>query len=115
LGVKLLEVNHTSENLMKPLKHICFECEIDLSKVNCLVTENRGNIGKGAKQLFGKNKHFACFAHTLNLVATNATPGIAALKNIIEKVKLIVAFFWHGVTVSDELKKTQDQTVQCQT
>ncbi|XP_063931157.1 zinc finger BED domain-containing protein 4-like [Zophobas morio] len=106
IGVTELQCSHTAYNLTEYLIRICDEWKIDLSKVSAVVTDNGANIVKAVTDLFGKNKHLPCFAHTINLVVTKSL-GEEPLKNIIEAVKSIITFFKQSVTANDDFKKMQ--------
>lgn len=43
---------------------------ITSDKVAAFITDNGANIVKAVTNVYGKNKHMPCFAHTLNLVAS---------------------------------------------
>lgn len=57
-------------------------------------------------KVFGKNKQTSCFAHTINLVATN-TLGQTNITPLISKVREIVKWVKNSVINSDLLRKKQ--------
>lgn len=111
-GVEPLTESHTSAYLSERIAKVCLEWNIDLTKVNTVVSDNAENIVKAIKDLFGASKHIPCFAHTLNLIPQAAlgldskkqenVPGVPPL---ISKVKGIVTFFKRSV--KDELRRLQ--------
>lgn len=109
LKVHLLDENHTSEYIGQCLRQILIEWAIPLDKVTAVVTDNGNNIVKAVSDLFTKNKHLPCFAHTLDLVACRVTYGNYLIKPIIEKVKSIVTFFKQSVVSADQLRKSQPE------
>lgn len=55
-----------------------------------------------------KEKHFPCFAHTLDLVVQNALDNNQIIASLINKVKSFVTFFKHSEqseSAMDELHK----------
>ncbi|XP_063902930.1 E3 SUMO-protein ligase ZBED1-like [Zophobas morio] len=109
IGVIMLEKSHTGEYICEKLNDLCVQWNIDKEKVTAIVTDNGSNVVKGAYLCFGKKKHLPCFAHTLNLVVTNALKLTTHLSDIINKVKEIVAFFKHSTKATEELKSQQIQ------
>lgn len=49
-----------------------------------------------------------CFAHSLNLVITDAIKSVKELPPLIQKVKSVVTFFRASINASDELRKYKD-------
>lgn len=80
-------------------------------KVVAFITDNGANIVKAAINVYGKNKHIPCFAHTLNLVASKPfdnKDGLEVAKKLLTAVKDITAYFKHNTDAADSLKKAQD-------
>ncbi|XP_018404098.1 PREDICTED: zinc finger BED domain-containing protein 1-like [Cyphomyrmex costatus] len=80
---------------------------IPLSKIHAVVTDNAANIVKAVEIVFGKNKHVACLAHSINLIPAKIFDKLPDLKVLINKIKSIVTYFKHSVLASDELRKNQ--------
>lgn len=62
----------TTENLCVILKDLISEWSIQPGNVKAVLTDNAANIVNACKIVFGDNKHIACFAHSLNIVAQNS-------------------------------------------
>lgn len=62
----------TTENLCSILKDLIDEWGIKSENVKAVLTDNAANIVSACKLVFGENKHIGCFAHSLNIVATNS-------------------------------------------
>lgn len=107
IGVFELDQRHNSEYLGQCLFSICEEWNIPHSKITAVVTDNGANIVKAVSDIFGKNKHLPCFAHTLDLVASKITDNVDYIKSIIDKVKSIVTYFKQSVAAADELRRAQ--------
>lgn len=107
IGVIELDQSHTSKYLGECISLVCEEWNISPTKVTAIVTDNGANIVKAVVDIFGKNKHLPCFAHTLDLVASKITDNVEPIKIIIEKVRAIVTYFKQSVSAADELRKAQ--------
>lgn len=108
IGVIELDQSHTAQYLGERILSICEDWYIFPSKVTAVVTDNGANIVKAVSDVFGKNKHLPCFAHTLDLVASKITDHVQSVKDIIEKIRAIVTYFKQSVAASDLLRKAQD-------
>lgn len=105
IGVTELSERHTSDYLGQWLSQICIEWHIEKDNIVAIVTDNGANIVKAVNDIFGKNKHLLCFAHTLNLVATTLLKNNDEVETFCEKIKTLVTFFKQSVTAADELRK----------
>lgn len=105
LGVTPLEERHTADYLSEWLLNTCTQWRIATEKVVAVVTDNGANILKAVTDSFGKHKHLACFAHTLNLVASKVIDEEPMVHALCEKVKALVTFFKQSVAAADELRK----------
>lgn len=75
------------------------------------ISDNGANIVKPITNVYGKNKHMPCFAHTLNLVASKPfdnKDGLEEAKNLLSAVKEITTYFKHNINAVDSLKKAQE-------
>nr|CAI5851910.1 unnamed protein product [Callosobruchus analis] len=72
-----------------------------------VTTDNGKNIVKAVTELYGKNKHVPCFAHTLDLIVTKVVDETSGLSDVVNKVKVIVKFFKQSVVAADNLRKIQ--------
>jgi hypothetical protein len=97
IGVTELSDKHIAEYLGQWLCNICQEWHICEENVVTIVTDGGANIVKAVSDFFGKAKHLHCFAHLLNLVATQAL-AINGIELICMKVKNIITFFKDSVT-----------------
>lgn len=114
IGVTELSERHTSDYLGQWLSSICTEWHIKMDNVVAVVTDNAANIVKAVNDIFGKNKHLPCFAHTLNLVATTLLKENREIEAFCDKVKALVTFFKQSVIAADELRKyEQKKLIQC--
>ncbi|XP_043474458.1 E3 SUMO-protein ligase ZBED1-like isoform X1 [Leptopilina heterotoma] len=107
LGTFPLEESHTGEYISEKLATLCKDWKIELESVVAVITDNAANMVKAINLTFGREKQLGCFAHSLQLVPTNAikfTPGLSAL---ISSVKRLVTFFKQSTNASDELRKLQ--------
>ena len=100
-----VEVKHTAANLASELKRVVEEWYI-ADKVICVIKDNARNIKKAAK--LQKWNRLSCFAHTLNLIVTNALKQVPDLEDVIQSVKNIVCFFHKSSKASDKLKVIQE-------
>jgi hypothetical protein len=110
VAVKPLAVDHTADNIMIIIEDILLDWNIDKQKVVCCVTDGAANIVKAFQDLFGKSKHLHCFAHLLNLMATEAIATPKGLTDLITEVKETVTFFKKSVKAADRLKAEQLKT-----
>ncbi|CAH0562957.1 unnamed protein product [Brassicogethes aeneus] len=108
LSVLELSERHTGQYIGESLKSLCEEWNIQLDKVTAVVTDNGSNMVKAVSEVFGKNKSLPCFAHTLDLVASKIINETESVKNVISKVKNIVAHFKHSVLAADKMRKAQN-------
>lgn len=119
LGIELLTERHTIPYLTTKIEEFCNEWQIDISKVSACVTDNAANIVGAARAVFGKDKHLACFAHTLNLIPAAAlgtkkvdnveVANVPGIPDLIKKVKKIVTFSHTSYNFSNDLKSFQKQ------
>lgn len=79
--------------------------DITNDKVVAFITDNGANIVKAVTNVYGKNKHMPCFAHTLNLVASKPFEWSRRIKNLLTAVKGITIYFKHSTNAADFLKK----------
>lgn len=96
--------SHTSENLYKELLAIAESWTILNDHVVLAVSDNAANI-KNAIQRTGW-KFFGCYAHSLNLIVSNALK-IPELKITLDKVKSIVSHFKRSTKANRKLIETQ--------
>jgi zinc finger BED domain-containing protein 1 (E3 SUMO-protein ligase ZBED1) len=109
-----LNERHTADNIIANVRSIMREWGIPTSKISGAVTDGGSNMVLAFTQLFGKDKHIRCFAHTLNLIVTAVfddtlvkNKEALSLSDIIAKVKAIVTWFHTSSIASDELKKVE--------
>ncbi|XP_018578649.1 zinc finger BED domain-containing protein 1-like, partial [Anoplophora glabripennis] len=107
IGVYELSENHTGDYLGNCLRTVCEEWNIPLEKITAVVTDNGSNIVKAVSNVFGKNKHLPCFAHTLDLVASKIVYETEEVRDIVSKIKSIVTHFKQSVIDADKLRKAQ--------
>lgn len=96
--------SHTSVNLAKDLKNVAEEWGLE-KKILLAVTDNASNIKSAIIKELGWN-HFGCYAHTLNLVVQNSL-SLDIIKDLIDRVKIIVGHFKRSPKATSLLIKTQ--------
>ena len=99
------ELSHTAENISAAFLKSAEKWDIS-SKVIAIVTDNASNIVV-AVRLTGWN-HVSCFAHTLNLVVSDAIKEDKAV-NELKKCKQIVTYFHQSVKATEKLREIQRQ------
>ncbi|XP_022166507.1 zinc finger BED domain-containing protein 1-like [Myzus persicae] len=105
IGVLELSTNHPSENISIWFEQLLADWGINKTQVFTVVTDNGSNILGAVKKTFTPEKHFPCFAHTLNLVSGRTLGNLADVQQVINKIKFVVTYFKHSVVACDELKK----------
>nr|CAH7714552.1 unnamed protein product [Callosobruchus chinensis] len=103
LGCFECNERHTAEYIKQELSNIISDWEIGDKIVAC-VTDNAANM-KAATRLIGWD-HFACAAHTLNLIVR---AGLDEIQSTIKKVKCIVEHFHKSSVATKKLISMQEQ------
>ncbi|CAG9827342.1 unnamed protein product [Diabrotica balteata] len=101
-----LSERHTSDYISTQLLEILNRWNIDLEKVEAVVTDGGTNMLKAISDSFLKIKHVPCFAHLVNLVVEHSLEN-EETKSLLNKVRSIVKWAKNSVIVSDELRKRQ--------
>ncbi|XP_066589542.1 E3 SUMO-protein ligase ZBED1-like [Prorops nasuta] len=104
LSVLGLSERHTANNISEWILEILEMWKIKNTNVVAIVSDNASNMTRAIKNAFGDDRFVSCFAHSLNLVATQVLSD-KDIKEIVDKVKTIVTFFKHSVVASDEIRK----------
>ena len=104
LSTYQVESSHTAENIACELKNVTDEWQIT-EKVVAAVTDNAANITAGVR-LAGW-KHLPCFAHTLNLVVTEAISKDVELSELQTKCCNIVTYFKKSNVANNKLAELQ--------
>lgn len=107
IGVTELTERHTSDYLGSWLLNICNDWHINPDCVTAVVTDNGANMVKAVTDVFGNRKHLPCFAHSLNLVATQILEGNLEMEALCEKIKAIVVYFKRAISPADDLRKLE--------
>lgn len=102
----LMEGSHTSLALASKITEILTNFDVLLDKVTIIVSDNAQNI-KSAITNNLKLKHFGCYAHTLNLIVTDAIEKTHSIQPIINKVKTLVKHFKRSNQDLEKLIKYQ--------
>lgn len=104
LSCSIFYQNHTSENLAKELLAVIAEWGLN-GRVVLAISDNAANI-KSAIRNSTPWKFLGCYAHTLNLVVTDAlkTPNVNCT---IDKVKTIVTHFKRSTKANQKLITNQ--------
>ncbi|XP_024878253.1 zinc finger BED domain-containing protein 1-like [Temnothorax curvispinosus] len=108
IGVVEMTERHQSEYLKNWLLSLIDKWNIHMKSIVVVVSDNAANIKKAIVDAFGVDKHFACFAHTLNLVLAKIIDGDEIVKNFCAKIKKIVTFFKKSVIAADKLRLHSD-------
>ncbi|KAJ2954342.1 hypothetical protein O0L34_g2603 [Tuta absoluta] len=101
--------SHTGENIKDNIVRILHEWKLK-DRVLITVTDNASNM-KLAAELMG-HKHFGCYAHTVNLIVRGCTVENTAevvIRDVITKVKTIVAHYKRSVKATEKLITYQKQ------
>ena len=108
LVLETFELNndHTADNIAEALQRVAGSWGIS-NKIVAMVTDNAANI-VAAVRMTGW-MHIPCFAHTLNLVVSDAIKADASVHGLKRKCKQIVTFFHHSVKSTEKLKEIQGQ------
>jgi hypothetical protein len=106
LATVQLTSKHTAINIASELEKLANEWEIK-DKVVSIITDNAANM-IAATRVCGWT-HLSCFAHTLNLVVTDAIKADDDLMRVQQKAKNVVSFFNHSPKATDRLCDVQKQ------
>ncbi|XP_077263673.1 E3 SUMO-protein ligase ZBED1-like isoform X2 [Temnothorax americanus] len=87
IGVVEMTERHQSEYLKNWLLSLIDKWNIHMESIVVVVSDNAANIKKAIVDAFGVDKHFACFAHTLNLVLAKIIDGDEIVRNFCAKIK----------------------------
>ncbi|CAB3246549.1 unnamed protein product [Arctia plantaginis] len=108
LSTREVKDAHTSENLAHEMRDI-LETEWNiLDKIICVTTDNAANIKKAVIDFLYK-RHLSCAAHTLNLVVQYTIKENEVLIRLVEKCRVIVAYFRRSNNAAYKLKQVQEQ------
>lgn len=76
-------------------------------KVVSITTDGASNMAKGIRDFFGKECHLKCLAHTIDLVANNASSQ-DAVKDTVKEVKDITRYFKKSAKAASSLRAKQN-------
>ena len=96
--------DHTAENIAVSFQNIAEEWGIS-RKVVAMVTDNAANVVAAVRHTGWT--HVPCFAHTLNLVVSEAIKADTKIHQLRKSCRDIVSFFHHSVKASEKLKEIQ--------
>lgn len=114
-GVSALTEPHNADYLAHVISSMTEKWEITSNKVIAFITDNGANMVKAVTNVYGKNKHMPCFAHTLNLVASKPFEnkgGLEEARNLLTAVKEITTYFKHNTNAADSLKQAQEHKIK---
>ncbi|GFY39790.1 vesicular integral-membrane protein VIP36 [Trichonephila inaurata madagascariensis] len=114
-GVAALTEPHNADYLAQVIINMTEKWGITNNKVVAFITDNGSHIVKAVTNVYGKNKHIPCFAHTLNLVASKPFENMDKLeeaKNVLTAVRDITTYLKHNINAADSLKKAQDHKTE---
>ncbi|XP_017466072.1 PREDICTED: zinc finger BED domain-containing protein 4-like isoform X1 [Rhagoletis zephyria] len=106
IGVFKLYEAHTADYISNILRSSLAKYEFNIDNVAAVVTDNGANIVKAVVNVFGKNKHIPCFAHTLNLVCENSL-NVPEVKELISKCRTLISWIKRHVNSNEDLGKVQ--------
>ncbi|XP_015116581.1 zinc finger BED domain-containing protein 1-like [Diachasma alloeum] len=109
LGVIPLSSNHTIPYLLENLLKVIEDFGLDLNKISAVVSDSAANIKGAVKELIGSLRQLACFAHIISHLIPKTLASFDQLKEIISKVKHIVALTRHSTVATDELLRLQQR------
>ena len=92
LGAFPLNQSHTGEYLGGIINNLCDNWNISHDRVVAVVTDNGPNMAKAVNITFGKEKHFSCFAHTIQLVVNNAMENTQVSRIYFPKLSTSLRF-----------------------
>uniref|UniRef100_A0A182KF76 BED-type domain-containing protein n=1 Tax=Anopheles christyi TaxID=43041 RepID=A0A182KF76_9DIPT len=95
---------HSGKNIAEWIKRVTKKFD-KANKLVAIVTDNASNISCAAKEL--ELNHFACFAHSLNLVVKKSIQNTIGVT--VEEVKRIVTFFRKSSTATQKLNDVQSR------
>ena len=99
-------LSHTAEHIADALLKVSENWDIS-SKVVAIVTDNASNIVAAVK-ITGWI-HVPCFAHTLNLIVSEAIKSDETVSDLKKRCKQMVTFFHQSVKATEKLKEVQQQ------
>lgn len=102
LNTSYFPVAHTSPNICDFLREVAKKWKI-LDKIVAVITDNAA-IMKEAIRLAGW-LHVPCFAHTLNLVVTDALNSNHELKQLLSRCRSLVTYFKQTAKATAKLKE----------
>lgn len=88
IGARPIPQRKTIQNLSEVLEEICLEWDINSSNVKAILTDNGVNIMGACKNVFGVEKHLACFAHSINIVATTSLDQKGNNENLASQISV---------------------------
>ncbi|XP_028408818.1 zinc finger BED domain-containing protein 4-like [Dendronephthya gigantea] len=106
LETLLFELSHAAENIANSLRNAAKKWNIS-ENIIAIVTDNASNVVAAVK-ILGWN-HVPCFAHTLNLVVSEAIKSDECVSEIKKMCKQIVTFFHQSVKATEKLKEVQNK------
>lgn len=106
IATRELKSNHTRDYLVDVMGGIFNEWEINLPQIRAIVSDNGANIVSAIKTLIGEKNQLPCFAHTINLVVSEAL-AIESVEKTVKKIRTIVKWIKNSVNNSDKLRKFQ--------
>lgn len=106
-NIEVIELlQHTGSYIAHALQRTLKKWNIDMNKVVAVVTNYESNIFSAVVQIFGEERHVACFAHSINMVAENSIKS-EGLAGIVRKVRSIVRYVKGSVCASHNLCQRQ--------
>ncbi|XP_028414611.1 zinc finger BED domain-containing protein 4-like [Dendronephthya gigantea] len=100
------DLSHTAQHIADALLQVADNWNIS-TKVVAIVTDNASNIVAAVK-ITGWI-HVPCFAHTLNLIVSEAIKSDERVNDLKKRCKQIVTFFHQSVKATEKLKEVQFQ------
>lgn len=102
LNTSYLPVSHTSANIADHLKSIASKWNIE-NKIVAVVTDNAANMKEAVRLCGWRNVN--CFAHTLNLVVTDAIDRNPEFKLVLSSCRAVVTYFKQSPKANTKLKE----------
>lgn len=110
-NVEVIELPERAENrIASGLLSTLTKWQIEIGKVVAVVTNDEPSMVGAVARTFGQDRHVACFAHVLNLVAEDSMKKCEGLADIVDRVRSIVRYVKSSVDATGELRQRQIDT-----
>uniref|UniRef100_T1K5U2 BED-type domain-containing protein n=1 Tax=Tetranychus urticae TaxID=32264 RepID=T1K5U2_TETUR len=105
LGVREMCQSHTSDNIVKKMKSIMTEFEIEADSLVSIATDGAANIKSAAKEIV--KTPIWCIAHRLNLIVNDAISRCGEVEDLVGAVRSIVTLSKQSNNFADAIRSEQ--------